>query len=315
MKLIDLLNDDKEAVMQALAGTFTPEQAQTVGEKELDKLLYRYQEETGSDAAKAAASKLIQTAKASLMFVDSDGEAKIWERLPGTTETVTGLVTSQDGTVALPGRKKKVKVPKSGKVSVWGILFFLIGVALTVGAAVVLVLHLPQVTKSGQWETTLALGFGGLIAAFLGGLFLRRIKKTNLQTEKRVEVKRDAAKIYRALQTVVMTIDKQLELTIEEEKAAEARRLAESAGPLSEEETELYASLLEALYSKDSEYALDRLEDVRFYLHKKEVDLVDYTPDKDAWFELMPSDKTTTIRPALSYGGRLLKKGLAATGL
>jgi len=174
---------------------------------------------------------------------------------------------------------------------------------------------MPEITKSGRWELILTLAFSGLIASFLGGLLIRHKKKLNIETEKRIEVKRDPAKIYRALQTMVLTIDKQLELASEEEKAAESRRLKESEGPLTQEEAELYSSLLEALYSKDGDYAVDRLEDVRFYLHKKEIDLVDYTPDKEAWFELMPSDTTRTIRPALSYGGRLLKKGLAATGL
>lgn len=315
MALIDMLNDDRDSVMLSLAGAETPQAAQGAVEKELDRLLYRYQETADSEAARAAASKLIQTAKASLMFVDSDGEAQIWERLPGDGQESTSLVAAASGALAKSGSASKPAAGRRYPISVWGVLFFMAGIGLGVAAAVLLVLHIPRITQAGQWELILGLGLGGLVASFLGGLFLRKKKKRGAETEKRVEVRRDPAKIYRALQTVILTIDKQLALTVEEEKAAEQRRLAAAGGPLDEAEINLMSSLLEALYSRDSEFALDRLEDVRFYLHQKEIDLVDYTGEHETWFELMPSDKAGTIRPALVCGGRLLKKGLAAAAL
>lgn len=85
-------------------------------------------------------------------------------------------------------------------------------------------------------------------------------------------------------------------------------------GGLPKEELELYAGLLEAHASRDAEYALEKLSDVRYYLHQKDVDVVDYSADHESWFDLLPAEEAGTIRPALAKGGKLLVKGLAAEG-
>ena len=83
---------------------------------------------------------------------------------------------------------------------------------------------------------------------------------------------------------------------------------------LPREELELFAGLMEAAASRDEEYALEKIGDVKYYLHKNNVDAVDYTPDHEDWFELLPSEEAGTIRPALVSEGRLLVKGLATGG-
>jgi len=294
MTFIDLLNEEKEAVQQQLAKDMTPAAVSTTLEKVLDKMMYRYQEGEESPLIVGTASYLIETAKASLLFTDSDGEPVIWEK-PSDS--------------AKPAKK-------SGRSSpALAIVLLLAAVGLISAAAVLLVTRDPQVTKIAQWELILGLTFGSVVFAAAGGFFIRRKARETHETVRKADVPLDPAKIYRALQTVILTIDKQLDLAKEEEKSAEARRKAAGGGPLSDEETELMASLLEALYSGDSEFALDRLEDVRYYLHKKEIEIVDYAADKETWFELMPSEEARTIRPALSHSGRLIKKGLAAGGM
>ena len=54
-----------------------------------------------------------------------------------------------------------------------------------------------------------------------------------------------------------------------------------------------------------------------FYLHRKNIDVVDWTPDtagQGAWFDMMPAYDSGTFRPALIADGTLLKKGMASAG-
>lgn len=125
----------------------------------------------------------------------------------------------------------------------------------------------------------------------------------------------DGEGIYQALHTAVMVMDKNLD-DVRSASEWEVRR-KENAGDapaLASEEANLYGSLLEAWYSKDGDMAMDRLADLKYYLHKKGIDCVDYTAEHAAWFDLMPSFKEGTLRPALVKDGTLLKKGLASGG-
>ena len=51
---------------------------------------------------------------------------------------------------------------------------------------------------------------------------------------------------------------------------------------------------------------------IRYYLHGKNVETVDYSREQAGSFELLPGKKTGTLRPALMASGKLLKKGLAS---
>ena len=85
-------------------------------------------------------------------------------------------------------------------------------------------------------------------------------------------------------------------------------------GDISESELALYAELLEAMYSRDGKAALDKLEDITYFLHRNRIEAPDYTEQNREWFDVMPSTSAATIRPALVRDGKLLKKGLAAGG-
>ena len=54
-------------------------------------------------------------------------------------------------------------------------------------------------------------------------------------------------------------------------------------------------------------------ESIRFYLHGAGLETADFEPGREAWFEFLPARRAGTIRPALMRGGRLVKKGLAAS--
>ena len=84
--------------------------------------------------------------------------------------------------------------------------------------------------------------------------------------------------------------------------------------PATSSEIDLFSDLLAAAYSKDAEYALEKINDVKYFLHKQQIEVVDYSDATKQYFDLMPGKQVTTIRPAMVADGKLLKKGLASTG-
>ena len=56
----------------------------------------------------------------------------------------------------------------------------------------------------------------------------------------------------------------------------------------------------------------EQAEAIRFYLHKAQVDVLDFAPGRESWFEFLPAGGEGTIRPALVSEGKLIKKGLAS---
>ena len=54
--------------------------------------------------------------------------------------------------------------------------------------------------------------------------------------------------------------------------------------------------------------------DVKFFLHARGIEAVDYTDEHRNWFDRMPGKKNETLRPALVMDDVLLKKGLASGG-
>jgi hypothetical protein len=56
------------------------------------------------------------------------------------------------------------------------------------------------------------------------------------------------------------------------------------------------------------------VDQIKYFLHKNQIEVVDYSKDTAQYFDLMPGTKAGTIRPAMVANGRLLKKGLASKG-
>jgi hypothetical protein len=120
-----------------------------------------------------------------------------------------------------------------------------------------------------------------------------------------------------------MVIDRNLELALDSEKYDRRKELAAAAGArgLTPEEIELFSGLLEIADADSPQMAAD----IRYYLHKKEIDVLPWSAQYSAWFEMLPSlpgasfadkgrsgeESVVTIRPALAQDGKLLKKGTA----
>ena len=294
MKMTDFLEKDKENLLTAIAETGTAAKAVTVLENEVDKLLLKHNEQCETDRERESAAYMMQAVRLSLPLIDSAGKTKVWER----------------GSDKQNGEEK-------GKVNVPFILLTIASVALVAYGLVPLVVA-GLINAGDQYRHQLpirtAFVIGGMIMGFFAGAMQRRQEKQAAK-EHQVEIKVDAEKIYRHFRAAIYSVDQSLE----EINAAERWSKREQAGNIDGRkaltpEIDLFSDLMAASYSKDPEYALEKIDDIKYYLHKQQIDVVDYSEETAQYFDLMPGTQGGTIRPALVADGVLLKKGLAQTG-
>lgn len=293
MKMLDYLEKDKNQVMAQLDQAGSPEKAQKVLSQTLQKLLFQYNEDCGEPQEREAAAYMLQTAQMALPLVDTAGEPKVWERPAG-----------MDGA----GAPVKASGRSTGFL-IAGVIA--LGVSLVAAATrsmgILGALSLPVILIA------LALAFVLIyLAGYYRGAPAAPGKKKNPMYQ--VEMLTDTQKAFRCLRAIVISVDQTLEQIgagLKWEKDREGFEIEDKADAA---QIELFSSLLEAAASGDGQYALDQLEQVKYYLHTKQIEAVDYSSDTAAWFDVMPSTRTGTIRPALVSGGRLLKKGLASGG-
>ena len=287
MKMLDLLEKDKDHLLTELAKAAVPEKATVVLENEMDKLLLRYNDQCDNERERDTAAYMMQAVRLSMPMVDSIGETKVWER-----ETSSG------------GAKKTLPA----------IILIVIAIALA-ALAIIPDITISQTTGLQTSETTRYLfGGAGLAIATLAGFLFGKPAKAG-DKEQTVEVRIDSAKTYRNLRTAILSVDQSLEEVQAAERWAKREKAGDIEGkPATSAEIDLFSDLLAAGYSKDPEYALEKIEDVKYFLHKQQIDAVDYSQDTKQYFDLMPGNKAGTIRPALVSDGKLLKKGLASSG-
>ncbi len=286
MSVTTLLEEEKEGLLNAVRREKTPAAVRPLLEKTWDRLQLKYLEECGSDSMRALGVYLIQTAKASCGFAGMSGEAQIWEK--STAEQ----------------KQKKISTP--------GVIVCAAALLLMAASLLVLFAKDPDVIlKNSALKVGGSLFVLSLTAFFLGGFLIRKMPR-KAGRELRADETVDPEKCWRAMHTAALMIDRQIEDASAEEKAERKKAMAEKQAAFTKEETELYAGLLEAKYSGDGEYALDRLEDLRYFLHQKGLEVVDLDEAHKEWFDYMPGEKAGTIRPAIAFGGKLLKKGLAS---
>ena len=158
----------------------------------------------------------------------------------------------------------------------------------------------------------LLLTAGSLGLAFYAGRKSGNAPARPTAGEQYFEVSLDHNKLYHSLLAVLTVVDRNLG---EVENAARLN-MADSAEIRREADTpqlNLLADLLEQAYTqKEEEWAEEIISEIRFYLHRKGIDTLDYSPDRSKWFDMMPAQSDGTLRPALVEDGVLLKKGLAA---
>ena len=294
MKMTDLLEKDKDKLLTELSAAASADKAIQVLENEIDKLLLKHNEQCETDRERESAAYMMQAVRLSLPLIDSNGKIKVWES----------------------GQKSDEDTGGSFKISF--LILLIIGLALCVFGFGPLMMDAYTAAEANARDQVILHGGAtivGLIALYFSGYLYSRPKKVKGKKEYQVEIRIDADRIYRSFRTALLSVDQSLE----EINAAERWQAREKAGSIegrtiSQSELDLFSELLAAAYSGDPEYALEKVEQIKYFLHRQQIEVLDYTKENEKYFDLMPGSKAATIRPAMVAQGGLLKKGLASTG-
>jgi hypothetical protein len=293
MKMTELLEKDKDKLLTELSAAASAEKAIKVLENEIDKLLLKHNEQCETDRERESAAYMMQAVRLSLPLIDSNGKIKVWE---------SGHTSDED---------------TGGSFKPSFLILLIVGLALCVFGFGPLMMDAYTAAAANARDQVLLHGGAtvvGLIALYFSGYMYSRPKKAG-KREYQVDIRIDADRIYRNFRTTILSVDQSLE----EIRAAERWQAREKAGTIegrtvSQSELDLFSDLLAAAYSGDPEYALEKVEQIKYFLHRQQIEVVDYNKENEKYFDLMPGSKTATIKPAMVAQGGLLKKGLASNG-
>ena len=300
MEMIQFLEADKEQLYGSITQAGTPEQVQGVIEKELDRLLLRYNEECKEERVRDAARYMLQAARTMSPMISSAGETKVWARTTAAVAAGGGIKWSKTTILSFAG----------------GIIFLagaLLGLAVSAGSGLSLSALLGSIP---------AAILGGVLLFWSGRLSLSKALETGSSSgnsgEAQVEIRVNPDKVWSCLRTTVLAIDKNLQEAADVVSYEKNSLSASIGNGITPEEADLFSAILESAYSQknddpDDASALETISAVRYYLHRKQVETVDYGGGKREWFELLPGRQGMTLRPALTRDGALIRKGLAVS--
>ncbi len=283
-----LLEKDRERFLHNMAAAKSSAESARTVEEQLGRILSAYNEEEESERIKSTAVYLVEALTASAGFLDCDGESVIWSK-------------SQ----YRPGISKPKK-------SAWFFIFFLLGILGLAAAGGGLIYFTDSIPPTDEMIIGLGVAAAAAFFLFLSGIFSAKKKEENRQ-ELYAETIPDGEKSYHILLNSVLTMDRILEQVRNEEAIESKKALLEEKENMKKEDIQLLSDLLESAYGEaDSEHSRQIISELKFYLHRKNIDVVDYDGSNRDYFELMPSESGGTIRPALVIAGSVLRKGLAA---
>lgn len=283
-----LLEKDRERFLHNMAAAKSSAESVRTVEEQLGRILSAYNEEEESERIKSTAVYLVEALTASAGFLDCDGESVIWSK-------------SQ----YRPGISKPKK-------SVWFFIFFLLGIFGLAAAGGGLIYFTDSIPPTDEMIIGLGVAAAAAFFLFLSGIFSAKKKEENRQ-ELYAETIPDGEKSYHILLNSVLTMDRILEQVRNEEAIESKKALIEEKENMKKEDIQLLSDLLESAYGEaDSEHSRQIISELKFYLHRKNIEVIDYDGENRDYFELMPSESAGTIRPALVMAGSVLRKGLAA---
>lgn len=298
MEMIQFLEEDKEQIIKSLQEAGSPEKAQPVLEKLFDRLLLKYNEDCAEERARDEARHMMQAVKMMIPMISAAGETRVWVKSSGGA-SAAGTKLTKRAVLCIAG----------------GIVFLLCAI---LGFAL-----------SGSSKTPVSAFLGAVPAAILGGGLLFFGGRMSLEQKsgapadrgeetRQVEILVSPERVWSCLRAVVLSADKSLK-EAKEAASYERERITEASGDIvSSEEADLFAGLLESAYSRQQEYPDDATVEetislIKYYLHRKQVETVNFGGGKREWFELLPGKEEMTIRPALVKDGVLVRKGLAVS--
>lgn len=283
-----LLEKDKERFLHNMAAAKSSAESVATVEEQFSRILSAYNEEEDNDRIKSTAVYLTEAASSTAGFLNCDGESTIWSK-------------SQ----YRPGISKP-------KRSAWFIIFLLLGLIGLAAAGGILIYFTDSMPPSDEMMIGLGAAAAGALFLFLSGIFSARKKEENKQ-ELYAETIPDGEKTYHILLNCVLTMDRILEQVRNQELLENKKALMEEKDSLKKEDIQFLSDLLESAYGEgNSDYSRQLINDVKFYLRRKNIDVIDYDGENRVFFDLMPSESSGTIRPALTVAGSVLRKGLAA---
>lgn len=282
-----LLEKDKERFLHNAAAAKSSAETVHAVQEELSRLLTLYNEEENSARIKEMALAMIESIRTSAGFLDCDGASTIWSK-----------------SEYRPGFEKPKK-------SAWFWILLAAGILLACGSAAILILLTDMVPPSQNMVIGIAMMCAAMISLFASGMISSRSKKKN-DEELYAETIPDAEKTYHILLASAVSMDRTLNLIRSEETLLNKQALLDEKEGMKKEDVQLLSGLLESAYAeRDNDYAKEVISEVKFYLHKKQIDVIDYNGENKALFERMPGGKGT-IRPALVIANTVIRKGLAA---
>ena len=284
MNTRELLEKDRERLKGRLSAAGGPEEAAVICEDEINRVLMQYNEQAPSDVIRRAASAFLTTVRYALPLIDSSGEIQTYER-------------------TLPKEKKNA--------AGWAALA--IGAGFSAAAAFFLMTATAAMSPVG-----LVLLAAGLVGIFIGGLKFGRNRGAAPRVEQIIEVHPDPDKIYRNLTGYLTAVDRCLEDVQIDELRDKEQAAPEVSGrmALPEDELQLLSGILEAAYARgDSPDAQSVISNIRFYLHKKGIEVIEYSEENARYFNKMPSRVQGTLRPAILQDNTVIVKGLTGGGM
>ncbi len=297
MTLSECLELEKESFLREGAGGYEPEKAKDKTDALVKRVLSRANAQVSIDRVSELTAAMLGCASLSSGLLDCVGDTRIWDS-------------------HTPISAGKQKPPRKALI------------ALLAGAILLLALFLVLLSQGassggflsgvGHIPITLLLLAAGMAGVFFAGKFWQNGQAARpSQTEQYAQILLDPAKIYRVLSAVMLHADQWLKSAssaqITDERQPGALSVSpDNAGDMDDELIGLMMGFLEASCSQDGDYALDKLRDVRHFLHKKGIETIDYSEENSSFFDVLPSVREGTLRPALFKEGKLLKKGLAA---
>lgn len=283
-----LLEKDKERFLHNMAAAKSSAESVATVEEQFSRILSAYNEEEENERIKSTAVYLVEALSSSAGLLDCDGESVIWSK-------------SQ----YRPGISKPRR-------SAWFIIFLLLGILCLAVAGGGLIFFTDTMPPSDEMMIGLGVAAAAALFLFLSGIFSAKKKEENKQ-ELYAETIPDGEKTYHILLNSVLTMDRILEQVRNEELLENKKALMEEKNSLKKEDIQLLSDLLESAYGEgNSEYAKQIVTEVKFYLRRKNIEVIDYDGENRVFFDLMPSEISGTIRPALVIAGSILRKGLAA---
>ncbi|MCR5295583.1 MAG: hypothetical protein K6E30_10515 [Lachnospiraceae bacterium] len=277
MKSKDLLEKDRERLLAGLSSSESPEDTLRALDNELSRIQLSLSSQNDSESASGLEAALLKTARSALPLIDSAGEAKIYE-LAENSFSMKIAIFPAAALLAAAG----------------GFLLILLAPASLAPASLVL------------FAAACAL-------AFLSGLKIGQLRPASAP-ERQIKLSFDGQKIYHNLSNLLSSIDQR----VDDEKniMEDAAIRAEGAAPLSDDLLSLLADVLEAAYRRPEDpAALSNISNIRYYLHRQGIEVVDYGKDTHGFFTLLPAKEKKTLRPALVMGKTLLMRGRALGGM